>query len=123
MPIPLFVATEKNRLYNRIEEIDNLKKNLAPKIVKALNKAGIKDGSITLRGDRFDTVRIQGERPDGSAPIIIEVKFAGARPFTPYVIDWYDSDGTSVIDSVEAQPGELIDTIEAIIDTMLRGEE
>ena len=116
MAFQLKTADVESALYDALDHIEILKKDIAPKLADALADKKAYDGNIELlpgaEGFRIDY------RPLGGKAIgTITVKFPSAKG-KDYVVTWTGPDGAE-LDHAQATDDSLVDIILIYIDAAL----
>lgn len=114
MAFQLKTTDAEARLYNRLDEIEQLKKSIAPELGRALEDRPAYEGSIEIQPDS-DTFAIR-YRPAGKEKSTrIEVKFPSTTATGIYKVMWIDTNGKQLDSHMVSRP-DLVDVIVAYLD-------
>lgn len=113
MAFDLKTAEAEGKLNRRLEDLETLRKSIAPELVEALADGPAYEGNIFLISDD-DMFRIDYRQLGQDRRTIIDVKFASATPTGDYKVTWLDRMGNKITSEMVGRP-DLVDTIEAMI--------
>ena len=121
MPFQLHTADAEAKLYQRLDNIEALRKAIVPELAKALANTPAYEGDITAGGDA-DSFRIVYRKLGTKLPVIIDARFVGPDADGEYVVARKASNGAATVKAIKASRKELIPTITDLLSSANAGE-